>query len=712
MNNEIFRLMGTVGVDTKEAKKEVEGFVDTTEKEVDKIPGFFKTAAIAIGSVFAIGKLIDFTTGSVEAAAGALAIKSQFTQVFGDTGTEAQTLLDTMATSFGMLPNRLIAPFTTTTSMFKGLGLSTEEAMGQAQVAVTLAADAAAFYDKSYEDANGSLSSFIKGNYEGGEAIGLFANETQLASWASQNLGLEFSKLSEADKQMTRLKFAQSMQEAAGATGQAARESDSYQNKVGNMKQAWTDFKTSVGEPILPIVIDALTTLSGWLQTATDKVKDFTKWAKDNKTTIELWGVVIGTITTLIIAYNIQQALVTANTTLWGVVSSIAAASTTALATAFAFLVSPVGLIILAIAGLIALGVILYNNWDGIKTFLIGMWDTISNAISVAWESIKNAISAAWDFISAIIQVALMLIVEIVTSFIELILAPWRFLWENLKQFIIPIWDAIKGIITGAFDIIKGIIDTAMTFIKDIITGVWQAIVDFLSPIINGIKDTISNVFESIKTTISNIINGIKDTITLVFNTIKDFISDKIDNIRTNVTNIFNKIRDAIQKPVEEAKDFVKKMIDKILGIFNFKWELPKLKLPHFNIEGKFSLSPPSIPKFNIDWYKEGGILTAPTVFGASGQSLMAGGEAGREAVLPLNKDTLGSIGDGIVRSTDMSNNKLLAKVDRMIDILRELVDIDPNYQIVLDTGILAGELTPKINSRLGQDADRRKRGG
>ena len=85
------------------------------------------------------------------------------------------------------------------------------------------------------------------------------------------------------------------------------------------------------------------------------------------------------------------------------------------------------------------------------------------------------------------------------------------------------------------------------------------------------------------------------------------------------------------------AKNAVKGIIDKITGFFSgMKLELPKIKLPHFKISGKLSLSPPSVPHLSIDWYKEGGILTKPTVFGMNGSSLMAGGEAGKEAVLPL----------------------------------------------------------------------------
>ena len=167
MMGEIFKLFGTIGINNKEANKGIDETTGKAEGAGSKIAGFFQKAAVAIGTAFAAKKLIDFGKTVVEAAASAKAIQAQFEQVFGDSQGLASDAINGMAQQFGMLPNRIKPSFTATTSMFKGLGLSTEEAMGQATKAVTIASDAAAFYDMSYENANGALSSFIKGNYEG-----------------------------------------------------------------------------------------------------------------------------------------------------------------------------------------------------------------------------------------------------------------------------------------------------------------------------------------------------------------------------------------------------------------------------------------------------------------------------------------------------------------------------------------------------------------
>ena len=120
---------------------------------------------------------------------------------------------------------------------------------------------------------------------------------------------------------------------------------------------------------------------------------------------------------------------------------------------------------------------------------------------------------------------------------------------------------------------------------------------------------------------------------------IKAIFSGDFGAAKQSALNIFNAIKDGIKNKIENARDTVKSAIDKIKGFFNFKWELPKLKLPHFKISGKFSLDPPSIPKFSVDWYARGGVFDKTTLFGYDGR--VGGlGEDGAEAIVPLEKNT------------------------------------------------------------------------
>lgn len=126
----------------------------------------------------------------------------------------------------------------------------------------------------------------------------------------------------------------------------------------------------------------------------------------------------------------------------------------------------------------------------------------------------------------------------------------------------------------------------------------------------------------------------VKDWVVEKFTALRDGIVNVFNSIKNTVVSVWNAIKTAITTPIQNAVTFVKNAIDKIKGFFSgLKIELPHIKLPHFKLEGSFSLVPPSIPKISVDWYKNGGIFTSPTVFQGVGV-----GEAGAEAVLPLKK--------------------------------------------------------------------------
>lgn len=212
---------GSVAKGVADIGKEFDGPDKAGSSKLKSLGSGFKTlasvAAVGATAIVGVGAAVGgLAAPLVQAAAGAQAMNAQFGQVFGDLQKQAQSTINTLGENFGMMPDRIKPAFTQMTSMFKGLGLDTNTAMAEAEKAVTAVADAAAFYDLSFNDANSALNSFIKGNYEGGEAIGLFANETQMASYAMKE-GLigatkEWASLDEATKQATRLEYALAMQ--------------------------------------------------------------------------------------------------------------------------------------------------------------------------------------------------------------------------------------------------------------------------------------------------------------------------------------------------------------------------------------------------------------------------------------------------------------------------------------------------------------------
>lgn len=117
---------------------------------------------------------------------------------------------------------------------------------------------------------------------------------------------------------------------------------------------------------------------------------------------------------------------------------------------------------------------------------------------------------------------------------------------------------------------------------------------------------------------------------------IASYFGDKLNSAYTTASTIMDNIKSAFSEKIEAARAAIAQGIENIKNCFNFSWSLPHIALPHFSISGGFSLNPPSVPKFSVSWYKEGGILYGAQLFGMLGKRLLGGGEAGPEAVLPL----------------------------------------------------------------------------
>ena len=163
---------------------------------------------------------------------------------------------------------------------------------------------------------------------------------------------------------------------------------------------------------------------------------------------------------------------------------------------------------------------------------------------------------------------------------------------------------------------------------------------DAISQKVEEAKTAVVNKCNEIKTGISDKIIAVKNTVSSIFEGIKSTISSKVQAAKTTVLSVFDGIKTGITNAINGAKQGVSDAIDKIKGFFNFSWSLPKIKMPHFSITGSFSLNPPSIPKFGVEWYAKGGVFDSPTLFGYGKGSIGGLGEAGAEAIVPLEKNT------------------------------------------------------------------------
>lgn len=430
---------------------------------------------------------------------------------------------------------------------------------------------------------------------------------------------------------------------------------------------------------ILPPLVSVITTIGGWFERLPGPVQNFV--------------IILG-------------ALLAAFTALTPVIAAISVAMG-ALNVSMLPIIAVIAAVAAAIAGIIAI----IQNWGAITQWFGELWNTICTGIGAMVDSLKawfsnlwTHLQSVWEGICNVVQTAVMLLGSIIQGAVDIITLPFQMIWENCKGIVSSVWEGIKSVVSSAIHAVSSTISSVMGAIKNVISTVWNAISSKVSSVLNTIKTTVSTVFNAvksvassiwngIKSVISSVVDGIKSKVSSVFNGVKSTVTSIFNGIKSTATSVWNGIKDAIIKPVEAAKNAVKGIIDKITGFFSgMKLELPKIKLPHFKISGKLSLSPPSVPHLSIDWYKEGGILTKPTVFGMNGSSLMAGGEAGKEAVLPLKGfyDQLEHI---------LSSRMNTGKMEQYLAVIAN----NSSKGIYLKDGTLVGHLLPAIDSRLGQ---------
>lgn len=325
--------------------------------------------------------------------------------------------------------------------------------------------------------------------------------------------------------------------------------------------------------------------------------------------------------------------------------------------------------------------------WNGIVDFFASVWNEITSAASSAWETIKN-----------VITVAIMLIGEIISAAVQIISLPWRFIWENCKEYIIAAWETIKNVISSALNTISSVISAGWNAISAVVSPVidtiinivssgWNLISSVVSNVARGILGVVSSVWNSISGVVSSVMGTISSVMSSGWNAAKGVVTSAISGIRSVissglhaassvVSSVLSGIKSKFSSIWEGCKSVVSSAINHIKSAMNFSWSLPKLKLPHPKIEGKFSLDPPSVPHFSIDWYAKamdaGMIMNRPTVFGydAVSNKLMAGGEAGSETVVGT-QSLMNMIQDAVNNSGNRDDGAIQALLEAIYNWMR-----------------------------------------
>lgn len=313
------------------------------------------------------------------------------------------------------------------------------------------------------------------------------------------------------------------------------------------------------------------------------------------------------------------------------------------------------------------------NTIDKIKTVVSEKWNAIKDAVSNTVENIKTAVTNKWNAIK-----------DGVSKTVDNIKTAVSNKWNDIKTSVSNTVDNIKTTVSEKWNSIKTTVGNVVDNIKTTVSEKWNAIKTTVGTVASNIKDTVSEKFNQVKETMGTVMQAAKDTISEKLNNIKaayeehgggvkgivsasmeaikgyysagytfidnltngklssmvETIRSKLESAKNTVSNILNSIKQKFSDIFESAKNIVSNAIEKIKGFFNFKWELPKIKLPHFSITGKFSLNPPQIPRFSVEWYKLGGVFDEPTLFNYGNGKIGGLGEDGAEAIVPLERNT------------------------------------------------------------------------
>ena len=631
-------------------------------------------------------------------------------------------------------------------SLIQGLGGDTAKAVELTNLAITDMSDNANKMGTDIGSIQDAYQGFAKQNYTMLDNLKLGYGGTQSEMIRLIN---DSGVLGEKIESLDNVTFDQmieaihKIQDNLGITGTTALEAGTtISGSWGSVQALFENILTKVGSKLAPTVMGFLQQLSDWMETidwdafatsvgdalqrvfdwiqkidfttffekGMDGVTEFIEGLGDFATkAIEVIGniqsfidilitlspIILGVVTTLgslAVAFKIGEIIDNVKTALTGLFAAMSA--------------NPIVAVIAIIAGLVVALVTLWNTNEDFRNAITGIWDSIKNV----WESVKEAFA---NFVAAIGEK-----IEAVKGF-----------FGNLKDAASEKFSAMKDVVSDKFSQIKETMGSTMQAAKDTVSEKLQNMKNAYSEHGGGIKGIAAAAMEGVKgyysagyTFIDNLTGGklsavankfkskmleAKQAVSNKISEIKNSFSNGLGNAYSTVTNILGNIKNKFSNIMDSAKNIVSNAINRIKSFFNFSWSLPHLKLPHISISGSFSLTPPSVPHFGIEWYKkamdDGMIMNQPTIFGYNAKSnqFLAGGEAGSETVVGTQ-----SLMDMIRVAVNEENSGIIERLEMLIDLLTRFfpqILSKMDRDVVLDDGTLVGKMTQKMDVELGR---------
>lgn len=491
------------------------------------------------------------------------------------------------------------------------------------------------------------------------------SSETEALTIASEVFGTKgATKMVDAIQRGT-FNFEEFSNAATDSKGAVERTFDGMEDPIdkvaigmNNLKLAGADLFTKLQEILLPIglaliamVQDAVT----WFTGLSDGMK---------KTIIVVLGIAAAIGPLLVWIGLLVSSIGSIITGVGAVIPYLAKLSPIfkVVRLAITALTGPIGIVI-AIVTLLA--IIIYKNWDSIKTYTLSAFGAVKTFLANTWTWIKNTAVSTFNSIVSFFKVWGPRILIILGGPIAM-----------LVSLIVKNWSKIKSTTTSIFNSIRTYLSNLWTNIKSTVVRLISGLVTGVMSKYNSLRASTISIFNSIKTAITNPINSAKATAVGIFNSLRTGAVSAFNSLKSSASRIFNSVKTAITNPISTAKNTVIGIIDSIKRAFSrMKITIPKPKLPKISIStGSKKVAGVSIPypKFDISWFKTGGVFTKPVVAGNAGFGDV------QEAIVPFE----GSHAARIAKLIAEQQNKLSDGAARLLPP-QQVLQIDAGDVIV-----------------------------
>lgn len=634
-----------------EAQKEVKTFADKAKIAGEKVGKVFKTMGDIVAKV---GKAVGIAMGAMATAIGVLGKKaldsySNYQQLVGGVETlfkDSAGIIQNYASeaykTAGISANKYMEQVTSfSASLISSLDGDTAKASEIANMAIIDMSDNANKMGTTIESIQNAYQGFAKQNYTMLDNLKLGYGGTKQEM---ERLLADAEKLTGIHYDISNLSDVYSaihvIQTELGITGTTATEaSTTIQGSINQMKSAWENFVAGL--------MDSNANISA----LTDNLVNSIVIAGQN---------ILPAILTFLpqLTTGITQLITSLAPMLPPLIEQLVPALSDGVVALINGLVSVLPSLLTALTACAPILI------QGIMTLINGVLESINDIITPLVEALPQIVEAIANALpttlTLLINGFVLLFTSLATNFSQIIDPLIQAIPQMILSFVQGLPEQLPTLIQGVVDLVVGLVGSVGTFIAvlvpmipDIIIAIVEAIWNSLPVLIQAVIDVIGQIISQFPKLIdavvelwNNIVSKIGDFLTKIWDkvkegcqNIKDTFVEKFNASKDAIVEVFTKIKDKIKEKIDDARDAVKKAIDKIKSFFNFTWSLPKIKLPHFSITGSFSLDPPSIPKFSVSWYKQGGVFDMPTLFNYGNGMLGGLGEDGAEAVVPLEKN-------------------------------------------------------------------------